>query len=70
MSVESEREYREARREIARLEEAIARFDARPEAHPGVHTSHVVAEFRALRDRLEALREAMRDYERREGQGD
>ena len=68
--METEREYREAKREIVRLEEAIARFDASPEAHPGVHPSHVVAEFRALRSRLDALREELREYERREGQGD
>jgi hypothetical protein len=63
--IENERQYRIARRAALRFEEAIAKFDRRPEAHLGVHPSHVVAEFRVLRSQLETLREEMREYEAR-----
>ena len=49
---------------LARFRAALAAFDDRPEAHPGVHSRLIQAQRDAIESQIETLETEMREWEK------
>jgi hypothetical protein len=63
MKIKNRQQCRYAKTQAEKFAHALANFDERPEAHPGVHPRLIRAQKEAVASELEVLREEIRKYE-------
>ncbi len=64
MKIRNQWQYRHAKAQAGKFAEALAHFDERPEAHPGVHPRLIRAQKEVVASELEVLREEIKRFEK------
>lgn len=65
--IENEEQYAITANALARFRAALAAFDDRPEAHPGVHSRLIQAQRDAIESQIETLEAEIREWEKDTG---
>lgn len=63
--IENEEQYTITANALAKFRTALAAFDDRPEAYPGVHPRLIQAQRDAIESQIETLEAEMREWEQR-----
>jgi ribosome-binding protein aMBF1 (putative translation factor) len=64
MKIRNQWQYRHAKAQAGKFADALANFDERPEAHPGVHPRLIRAQKESVASELEVLRQEIGKYEK------
>lgn len=62
--IRNARQYRTTKAQAEKFKLALAEFDHRPEAHPGVHPKLTKAQREAIASQLESSQQEIKEYER------
>lgn len=61
--IRNARQYRITKAQAEKFKQALAEFDDRPSAHPGVHPKLIKAQREAIASQFESLQQEIKEYE-------